>query len=191
MRCSRVWHVSVLRTDRARGFHWFPYRTLDASHRSMNSGGKVRAVVDRAETRESVQCATGSGVLSAMSMGTTLGCGAVTLGGGMATLGVGTGRLEGGVGVVATGDTGELVVCVMVGLGIQFVKMSWSFEMAVRFLWWLVAGESLMAQGRKLRVWTVRSPSLTVGLVRCLCRNSMLSENRSALVAPSTTWKQR
>ena len=75
---------------------------MDAAHRSMNSGGKVREAVERAETREPVRCATGSCVSSEMSTGTTLGGGAVTLGGGMATLGggsstlgVGTGRLGG------------------------------------------------------------------------------------------------
>ena len=105
-RCYRVWTVSVSKTERVRGSYWLPCRTLDAAHCSMNLGGKLRDAVERAETRERVHCATGSGVLSAMSMGTTLGCGAVTLRGDMATLGVGTGRVEGGAGVVATGETG-------------------------------------------------------------------------------------
>ena len=68
----------------------------------MNSGGKVREAVERAETRERVHFATGSCVSYVMSTGTTLGGCAVTLGGGMttlgggsATLGVGTGRVGG------------------------------------------------------------------------------------------------
>ena len=68
-----------------------------------------------------------------------------TLGGGTATFGVGTGRVGWGVGVVATGGTGELGEGVMVGLGIQFVKMSRSFEMAVSCSWWMAAGASLIA----------------------------------------------
>ena len=98
----------------------------------------MHEAVERAETRDRVRCATGSCVLSAMARGTTLGGGAVTLGGGMvtlsggtATLGVGTGRVGGVVEVVATGGTGELGGGVMVGVGIQFVKMSRIFEMAV------------------------------------------------------------
>ena len=71
-------------------------RTVDAAHRSMNLGGKVLEAAERAETRESVWCATGSCVLSATSMGTTLGGGAATPAGGMATLRVGTATL--GVG---------------------------------------------------------------------------------------------
>ena len=96
----------------------------------MNLGGKVRVVVERAETQERVQCANGSCVSSVMSTGTTIGGGAVTLGGGMATLGggsatlgVGIGRVGGGAGVVVTGETGDIAGGVMVGLGIQLVKM--------------------------------------------------------------------
>ena len=66
----------------------------------MNSGGKVREALERSETQEQVQCATGYCVLSAMSMGTTLGGGAVTLGGGMATLGGGSANLGVGTGRV-------------------------------------------------------------------------------------------
>ena len=102
-RCSSVWTDLVSRTERARGSHWLTCRTLDTAHCSMNSGEKVREAVERAETRELVRCATGSFVLCAMSMGTTLGGGTVTRGGGMATLegrtdtlGVGTGRVGGG-----------------------------------------------------------------------------------------------
>ena len=87
--------------------------------------------------------------------------------------------------------TGNVAGGVMVGLGIQLEKMLQSFEMAVSCLWWMEVGASLVAQERKLRAWTMRSPSLTVGVVRYPCRNSMVSENRSALVAPSTTWNQR
>ena len=68
----------------------------------MNSGGKVHEAVEREETREHVRCATGSCVSSVITMGTTLGGGAVTIGGGTATLGggsstlgVGTGRMDG------------------------------------------------------------------------------------------------
>ena len=56
----------------------------------------MREAADRAETREKVWCTMGSYVLSATSMGTTLGGGAATRGGGMATLGGGTATL--GVG---------------------------------------------------------------------------------------------
>ena len=97
----------------------------------------------------------------------------------------------GGVGVVATGGTGELGRGVIVGVGIQCVKMSRSFEMVVSCLWWMAAGASLIAQERKWRACTMRLPFLTVGLVRYLCRKSTVSEYRSALVAPLTTWKQR
>ena len=92
---------------------------------------------------------------------------------------------------MVTGGTGDFAGGVMVGLGIQLEKISRSFEMAVSCSWWMAAGASLIAQERKLRVWTMRSPSLNVGLVSYSCRNSTVSENRSALVAPSTTWKQR
>ena len=92
---------------------------------------------------------------------------------------------------MVTGGTGDLDGGVMVGLGIQLEKMSRSFEMAVSCLWLMAAGASLVAQERKLRAWTMRLPFLTVGVVRYSCRNSMVSENRSALVAPSTTWKQQ
>ena len=61
----------------------------------MNSGGKVREAEERAEMQERVWCATGSCVLSAMFMGTTLGGGMATLGGGSANLGVGTGIVGG------------------------------------------------------------------------------------------------
>ena len=68
----------------------------------MKSGGKVREAAERSDTQERVRFATGSDVASVMSMGTTLGGGAVTLGGGMATLdggsatlGVDTGRVRG------------------------------------------------------------------------------------------------
>ena len=114
-----------------------------------------------------------------------------TLGGGSATLGVGIGRVGRGAGVVVTGETGDMSGGVMVGLGIQLVKMSRIFEMAVSCSWWMAAGASLIAQERKLRAWTMWSPSLTVGLVRYSCRNSTVLENRSALAAPSTTWKQQ
>ena len=66
----------------------------------MNSGGKVREAVEREETQERVQCATGSCILSAMVTGTTLGGGAVTIGGGMATLGGGSATLGVGTGRV-------------------------------------------------------------------------------------------
>ena len=79
----------------------------------------------------------------------------------------------------------------MVGLGIQLEKMSRSFEMGVSFSWWMAVGEFLIAQKRKLSAWTMRSPSLIEGVGMYLCSNSMISENRSALVAPSMTWKQR
>ena len=69
----------------------------------------------------------------------------------------------GRAGVVATGGTGDMVGGVMVGLGIQLVKMSRNFEMAVSCSWWMAAGESLIAQERNLRAWTMRSPSLTMG----------------------------
>ena len=51
--------------------------------------------------------------------------------------------------MLATGGTGELGGDVMVGVGIQFVKMSRSFEMAVSCLWWMAAEASLIAQERK------------------------------------------
>ena len=51
-------------------------------------------------------------------------------------------------------------------LGIQFVKRSRSFEIAVSCSWWRVAGASLIAQERKFKAWTMRSPSVTVGWVR-------------------------
>ena len=66
----------------------------------MNSGGKLREAVERAETQERVRCANGSCVLSAIATGTTLGGGAVTLGGGMATLGGGSATLGVGTGRV-------------------------------------------------------------------------------------------
>ena len=99
--------------------------------------------------REHVRYATGLCVLSATSMGATLGGGAVTPRGGMATLGGGTATLGvgtccagvGGVaGSVVTGGTGDIVGGAMVGLGIQFVKMSQSFEMAVSCSLWMAAG---------------------------------------------------
>ena len=117
-----------------------------------------------------------------------------TLGGGIDTLGVGTtlgwrsaklGRgcmnrksrseragatcfsgVVGGTGAVAVGGTGDIVGGVIAELGIQFVKMLQSFEMAVSCSWWMVVGAYLIAQERKFRVWTMRSPSLTVGWVR-------------------------
>ena len=88
------------------------------------------------------------------------------------------------------GGTGDMAGGVMVGLGIQFLKMSRSFEMAVSCSWWMAVGASFIAQDRKLSESTMLSPSLTVILVRYSCRNSTVSENRSALVAPSTMWKQ-
>ena len=66
----------------------------------MDLGGKVCEAVERAETQERVQCATGSCVSSEMSTGSTLGGGAVTLGGGMATLGGGSSTLGVGTGRV-------------------------------------------------------------------------------------------
>ena len=92
---------------------------------------------------------------------------------------------------MVTGGTGDMAGGVMVGLGIQLEKMSRSFEMEVSCLWWMAVGASLVAQERKVRAWMMRLPSLTVGVVRFLCRNSMVLENRSALVAPPMTWKQR
>ena len=68
--------------------------------------------------------------------------------------------------MVVTGGTGDMDGGVMVGLRIQLVKMSRSFEMAVSCSWWMAVGASLIAQERKLRVWRMRSPSLTVGVVR-------------------------
>ena len=105
-RCSSVWLVSVSRTERVRGSHWLQFRTLDAAHCSMKLGGKVREAVERAETQEHVRCAAGSCVSSAMSMGTTLGGGAVTLGGGMATLGGGSTTLGVGTDRVGRGGRG-------------------------------------------------------------------------------------
>ena len=93
------------------------------------------------------------------------------LGGGTATLRVGTVRVGGGVGVLATGGTGELGGGVIVGVGIQFVKILRSFETAVSCLWWMAARASLIIQERRWRAWTMRSLSLTVGLVRYFCRN--------------------
>ena len=93
--------------------------------------------------------------------------------------------------MVVTGGTGDMARGVMDGLGIQLVKISRSFEMAVSCSWWMEAGASLIAKERKLRTWMMRWPLLTVGVVRYSCRRSMVSENRSTLVAPSTTWKQR
>ena len=72
---------------------------------------------------------------------------------------------------MVTGGTGDMAGGVMVGLGIQLVKMSRRFEMAVSCSWWVAAGVSLIAQERKLRAWTMRSTSLTVGVVEYLCRN--------------------
>ena len=90
----------------------------------------MREAVERAETRERVQCVAGSCFLSAISTGTTLGggavtlvCGLATLGGGSDTLGVGTGRVGGLAGVVVTGGTGDMAGGVMFGLGIQLVKI--------------------------------------------------------------------
>ena len=92
----------------------------------MNSDGKVREAVERAETWDRLRCATGYCVSSAVVRGTTLGGGAVTIGGGTATLGgvsatlgVGTGRMGGLAGVVVMGGTGDVAGGVMVGLGIQ------------------------------------------------------------------------
>ena len=48
----------------------------------------------------------------------------------------------------------------MVGLGIQLEKMLQSFEMAVSCSWWMAVGALLITQERKLRVWTMWSPSL-------------------------------
>ena len=60
-----------------------------------------------------------------------------TLGGGTATLGVGTclDGLGGGAREVEAGGNGDIVGGVMVGSGIQFVKMSRSFEMEVICSW--------------------------------------------------------
>ena len=76
----------------------------------------------------------------------------------MATLGFGTGRVVGVSGVVVTGGTGDMVGGVMVGLGIQLVKVLRSFEMAVSCSWWMVVGASLIAQERRLRAWNMRLP---------------------------------
>ena len=67
-----------------------------------------------------------------------------TLGGGSATLGVGTCRVGGGAGLVVTGGTGDMAGGVMVGLGIQLVKMSRRFEMTVSCSWWMVVGAFLI-----------------------------------------------
>ena len=66
--------------------------------------------------------------------------------------------------MVVTGRTGDMDGGVMVGFGIQLVKMLRSFEMAVSCSWWMAVGTSLIAQERKLRAWAMRSPSLTVGV---------------------------
>ena len=66
-------------------------------------------------------------------------------------------------GAVGTGTVGEgLGGGVDAVLGIQFVKRSRSFEIAVSCLWWMVAGASLMAHQRKFRAWTMRLPLVTV-----------------------------
>ena len=85
---------------------------------------------------------------------------------------------------MVTGGIGDMARGVMVGLGIQLVKMSRSFEMVVSCSWRMAAGASLISQERKLRAWTMWSPSLTVCVFRYSCRNSMVLENRHALVAP-------
>ena len=74
----------------------------------------------------------------------------VALGGGSATLGVGTGRVGGRAGVLVTGGTGDMARGVMVGLGIQLVKMLWSFEIAVSCLWWMKAGGVLDCTGEEV-----------------------------------------
>ena len=64
-----------------------------------------------------------------------------------------------GGGAVGTGDG--------IGVpGIQLLKSSRSFEIAVSCLWWMVAGASLMAHERTLSVWKILSPSVTEGWVR-------------------------
>ena len=97
----------------------------------------------------------------------------------------------GGAGDLMVGGAGEGVGSFMDALGIQLLKRSRSLEMAVSCSWWMLAGEYLTAHERKFSAWTMRSPSATVGWVRYFCRNSTVSDNRRALVAPSTTWKKR
>ena len=72
----------------------------------------------------------------------------------------------GGAGAEAAGGIGDGAGGVAAGVGIQLLKMSRSFEMAVSCSWWIVAGASLIAQERKLSACTMRSPSLTVGCER-------------------------
>ena len=67
-----------------------------------------------------------------------------------------------GLGTVSKGAGGGVDTF----LGIQFVKRSRSFEIAMSCSWWKVAGASLTAQERKFKAWTMQSPSVTVGWVR-------------------------
>ena len=67
-------------------------------------------------------------------------------------------------GAVGTGTVGEGLGGGMAAvLGIQSVKRSRSFEIAVSCSWWMVAGASLTAHERKFKAWTMRSPLVTVG----------------------------
>ena len=220
MRCSSDSTVSVLSTERASGAHWFICKTSDAAHCSRNSEGKLRPEAKRAEILERVRCATGSSSTTSIGVtlgGGVANFGAMSF----SVLGVGPcqerrretepsrkcwsvfgvgeifmlsrrviSRIElvgapqfdlgaGGEGDVIVGGAGELL------------KRSRSLDMAVSCSWWMVAGEYLTAQERKLRAWTMWSLSVTVSWVRYSCRTLTLSENRRSLVAPSTTWKQR
>ena len=98
---------------------------------------------------------------------------------------------DGGAGDLMVRGYGDSVGGFMYALGIQLLKRLRSLEMAVSYSWWMEVGASLTAHNKKLSAWTMRLPSVTVGWVRYSCRNLTVSENRRALVEPSTTWKQR
>ena len=48
-------------------------------------------------------------------------------------------------------------------IGIQWVKRSRRLEMDVRCSWWMVPGDFLTAQDRKLRAWKILLSAETVG----------------------------
>ena len=177
-RCSSDWTVSGSRTASAKGDHWFPWRTSEAVHPSMNFDGKVRLaayITNIGRAWERVRWEMGSQACTLI--GTTIGGGVITLGGVVTTLGgdellgcrvvnlgrfcwvaVGSGRAQ---RMIVGG--GEGVGGCRVFVGIQLLKISRSFEMAVSCLWWMLAGASLISHDRKFRAWTMRLPSVTVG----------------------------
>ena len=177
-RCSSDWTVSGSRTASAKGDHWFPWRTSEAVHPSMNFDGKVRLaayITNIGRARERVRWEMGSQACTLI--GTTIGGGLITLGGVVTTLGgdellgcrvvnlgrfcwvaVGSGRAQ---RMIVGG--GEGVGGCRVFVGIQLLKISRSFEMAVSCLWWMVSGVSLTAHDRKFRAWTMWLPLVTVG----------------------------